>query len=245
MGEWSRPRRTDEGVARTDAELRKAARRGRTMNIAVIGSTSRTGRLVIDEGLRRGHGMTAFTRRPEELSSAKGLRAVVQGDGRNLEDVRRAIMGQDAVISIVSPTGRGPTTVVSEVSRATLAAMRESGVRRLVVVSVYALQGWRPWIAVSVMRWIFRRPFEDFTRMERLIAESGLDWTVVRPPYLTEGPATRHVRMATDRVDFVRGPYSISRADLATALLDLAEDSSHVGDIVLVSRARINESGTD
>src|SRR5213594_3677425 len=77
-------------------------------NIAVIGSTGRTGRLVLDEGIRRGHSMTAFTRRPDTLAGVRGLKSVVHGDGRSLEDVGRAVRGQDAVISIVVSEGRGP-----------------------------------------------------------------------------------------------------------------------------------------
>src|SRR3989449_7238821 len=122
------------------------------MNIVVIGSTGRTGRLVIEEGIRRQHAMTAFTRRPDGLADVAGLAAVVHGDGRNLEDIRRAVRGQDAVISIVSSEGRGPTTIVSDVTRALLAGMSEAGVRRLVTVSVYALQGHRPWIAINLVR---------------------------------------------------------------------------------------------
>src|SRR5436190_1940751 len=92
------------------------------MNIVVIGSTGRTGRLVLEEGIRRRHAMTAFTRRPDALADIAGLGMVVHGDGRNLEDIRRAIRGQDVVISIVAPEGRGPTTVVSDVARAELTA---------------------------------------------------------------------------------------------------------------------------
>src|SRR2546426_10459494 len=54
-------------------------------NIVVIGSTGRTGRLVLDEGLRRGHSMTAFTRRPETLAGGYGLSSGVCGDGGRLE----------------------------------------------------------------------------------------------------------------------------------------------------------------
>src|SRR5207249_3421143 len=62
-------------------------------NVVVIGSRGRTGRLVVGEGLRRGHSMTAFTRRPDGLVGVRGVRAVVQGDGRNLDVIRRAIAG--------------------------------------------------------------------------------------------------------------------------------------------------------
>ena len=208
------------------------------MKIGVIGSTGRTGRLVLDEGLRRGHAMTAFTRRPQELAGVLGLAAVVHGDGRNIEDIRRVVRGQDAVISIVSSEGRATTTMMSDVSRALLVGMSEAGVRRLVAVSVYALQGRRPWIAISLVRWLLRRPYADFARMERIVSASRLDWTIVRPPMLTNGPAKGHVRSAAGREDFAHGPYSISRADLAATLVDLAEDSQHVGDVLLVSNEK-------
>src|SRR5438093_7355574 len=124
------------------------------LKIAVIGSTGRTGRLVLAEGVRRGHSMTAFTRRPDTLAGVRGLKSVVHGDGRSLEDMRRAVRGQDAVISIVVSEGRGKTTVVSEVTRPELIAMRASGVRGLVSVSVSAIEGRRPWILINLVRWI-------------------------------------------------------------------------------------------
>lgn len=208
------------------------------MNIAVIGSTGRTGRLVIEEGIRRRHAMTAFTRRPEGLATVEGMSQVVNGDGRNLEDIRRAVRGQDAVISIVAPRGRGPTTVLSDVTRATLTAMKEAGVRRIVTVSASALEGHRPWILINLVRWILRRPYADFARMESLVASSALDWTIVRPPYLTNGPTTGRVREQAGRADFAHGPYHISRGDLAATLLDLAEDSRHLGEVLLVSKRK-------
>src|SRR5438309_11206245 len=84
----------------------------RETRIAVIGSTGRTGKLVLAEGLRRGYALTAFTRRPAELASIDGLSAIVEGDGRRADDVRRAVQGQDADISIAAPAAPGPTTVV-------------------------------------------------------------------------------------------------------------------------------------
>ena len=208
------------------------------MNIVVIGSTGRTGRLVLEEGIRRRHAMTAFTRRPDALADIAGLGMVVHGDGRNLEDIRRAVRGQDAVISIVAPEGRGPTTVVSDVARAELTAMGEAGVRRIVTVSVSAIEGRRPWILINLVRWILRKPYADFARMEQLVAASALDWTIVRPPYLSNGPTTGRVRIEAGRKDLAHGPYHISRGDLAATLLDLAEDSNHLGEVLLVSERK-------
>lgn len=211
-------------------------------SIAVIGSTGRTGRLVLEEGLRRDYAMTAFTRRPNELAGVSGLRAIVAGDGRNLADIQRAVRGQDAVISIVGAPGRGPTTVVSDAMLALVKAMREAGVRRLVAVSASAIEGRRPWIAINLVRWILRKPYKDLGRMEELVAESGLDWTIVRPPYLSNGRATGRVRRQTGRRDLAHGPYHITRADLAASLLDFATDSQNIGEVVLVSERKESEN---
>src|SRR3989454_3634946 len=208
------------------------------VKIAVVGSTGRTGRLVLNEGLRRGFAMTAFPRRPANLEGVPGLAAVVSGDARNLEDVRRAVHGQDAVISIVSSEGLGPTTVMSDVMRVEVAAMREERVRRLVVVSVSAIEGSRPWILINIVRWILRKPYADFGRMERLVRESGLDWTIVRPPRLTNGRATGRVRSVAGGEGAPPRPYPITPPDLAATPLDLAEGTNHAGEVLLVSEAR-------
>lgn len=206
----------------------------------MIGSTGRTGRLVLDEGIRRGHSMTAFTRRPTTLAGVHGLRSVVRGDGRSLDNLRRAVRGQDAVISIVVSEGRSPTTVMSDVTRAEHDAMREAGVRRLVSVSVSAIEGRRPWILINLVRWLFRKPYADFGRMERLITSSAVDWTIVRPPYLSNGPKTGRVRTQIGGKDLRHGPYHISRADLAATLVDLAVSSQHIGKVLLVSEGKKN-----
>ena len=75
------------------------------MKIAVFGATGRIGRHVLEQGLRRGHLMTAFTRRPQELADVQGLQAVVHGDGRDLSKVRDAVQGQDCIIAILSSAG--------------------------------------------------------------------------------------------------------------------------------------------
>lgn len=207
------------------------------MKIAVIGSTSRIGRLLLEEGVHRGHRLTAFTRRPEELIERAKLEAVVQGDGRNLDDVRRAVQGQDAVISIVVGNNAPKETVATDVTRTVIGAMQEAGVRRLVCASAYPLLATRPWGAVQIVRWIFRHTYADLASMEKEVVTSGLDWTIVRPTQLTNKPATGHVRYERTSHDFSSGPYSISRADVALTLLDLAENPSDAGVALAVSAA--------
>lgn len=206
------------------------------MNIAIFGATGRTGRLVLEQGLRRGHVMTAFTRRSQALMDVQGLHAVVHGDGRNLTQVREAVRGQECIISILSSPGLGQSQVVTEVTKNILLAMQEIGVRRLICVSSHSLVATRPWLIVKLVKWIFRNPYADLAAMERAIMTSQLDWTIVRATQLTDGPATGQVRCV--RGEFDAGPYRISRADVAATLLDVAERTDMIGSAIEVSGVR-------
>ena len=92
------------------------------MKIAVFGATGPTGRLVLAQGMQRGHMMTACTRRPQALDGVSGLHAIVAGDGRDRDTVMAAVREQDAVIAIISSPGLRPSTVVTEVARTIVTA---------------------------------------------------------------------------------------------------------------------------
>src|SRR5215216_3151373 len=150
------------------------------MKLLVIGSTGRTGKHVLEQGIQRGHAITAFTRRPQALDGFRGLKQIIQGDALNPDDLRRAVPGQDAVIAIVAPSNLKPTTVISHTTRNLIVAMQEAGVRRLVITSSRTIVATRPWLAVTLASWIFRNAYADLARSERLVQESGLDWSIVR-----------------------------------------------------------------
>lgn len=203
------------------------------MNVTVIGSTGRTGSQVLAEGRRRGHRMTAFTRRPETLAAPENLAAVVAGDGRDPEAVRRAVRGADAVISIVSAPGRGGPHQAAAVARVLTTAMAELGVRRLAVTSAYPIVAERPRVPMAVLRWLFRQAYADASEMERIVMGSDLDWTVVRLGRLTNGPARGGTRTTPGQLDRTA---PISRADAAALLLDVVADPA-------TARTALNAAG--
>lgn len=205
------------------------------MRIAVFGATGRTGRLVLEQGIQRGYRITASTRRPQTLTDIHGLQAIVQGDGRELARVQEAVRGQDAIIAILSSSGLGVSTAVSEVTQNIIAAMQEAGVRRLICVSAHPIVATRPWLAVRLVKIIFRNAYADLTTMEQAVKSSGLEWTIVRATQLTNRPATGHIRRVQG--DFASGPYTISRADLATVLLDVAANTEALQQAIEVSEA--------
>jgi putative NADH-flavin reductase len=201
------------------------------MQIAVFGSTGGTGRLVLADGIRRGHEMTAFARDAGALAGVTGLAGVVEGDGRDRVAVEKAIAGQAAVIVTVS--GRGEADVIAGIARTVTAAMPSLGVRRLVAASAYGMVATRPYIVAGVVRKVFAKEFADQAAADRVIASTDLDWTILRGTRLTRKPARGVARRSTGL--FTKGPYSLARAVFAAALLDLAQDRTAVRQTVNIT----------
>ncbi|MFY9926672.1 MAG: NAD(P)-binding oxidoreductase [Streptosporangiaceae bacterium] len=201
------------------------------MKIAVFGSTGGNGRLVLADGIRRGHEVTAFARDAGALAGVPGLAGVVEGDGRDQVAVEKAIAGQAAVIVTVS--GRGEADVAAGIARTVTAAMQSHGVSRLVAASAYGMVATRPYILAGVVRRIFAKGFADQAAADRIIAASELDWTILRGTRLTSKPANAPARRSTEL--FTSGPYSLARAAFAAALVDLAQDHTAIRQIVNIT----------
>jgi putative NADH-flavin reductase len=200
------------------------------MKLLVIGANGRTGKLVVEQGLNRGHEITAFTRHPEQLAGLEGRAGlnIVRGDGLNLEDVRQSLTGQDAVISAVGS---------SRIARNLLLAMPEAGVRRLVMTSSRSIVATRPKLVISLVWLIFREVYADLARTEGMLEVSGLDWSIVRATMLNDKPFSGQVH--TDfEPNATGGDWSLTRADYAMTLLDVAENPAMIGKAVGVGGAK-------
>jgi putative NADH-flavin reductase len=203
------------------------------MKIAVFGANGGTGRLVVEQLLAAGHDVTAVVRNRSRLQTDPALRIVTVSGLTDPEDLAAAISGQDAVISGVGPRSTKDGPVASTVTAAIIAAMRSSGVRRLVVISA-APVGEMPSGESLLMRFVFRpvfrtllRPvFLDLAQMEAELRQSGLDWTAVRPPRLTDGPLTRRYRMRIGG-SVPRG-LVVSRADTAHVMCEALTDPATI-----------------
>ncbi len=143
-----------------------------------------------------------------------------------------AVEGADAVISAIGPRGTGPTTVIQDSVRSIIAAMEKTGTRRFVQVSgsVVADEGESPYMRYLVKpvarRTFLRHVNADMRGGEEQIRGSGLDWTILRPPALTDKAATGTYRMAIDR-NLPHG-FQVSRVDLAACMLAVLDDPATV-----------------
>ncbi|MEO3796470.1 NAD(P)H-binding protein [Nonomuraea sp. B10E15] len=198
------------------------------MKLLVIGATGRTGMHVLEQGVARGHEVTAFTRKPELLDGRGDLLAVVRGDATDPSSVRGAMAGQDAVVAAVGGSG---------IARTLIATMREAGVRRVVMTSSRSVPATRPRLAVGMAWMIFRKAYADLARAEGMLEISGLDWTVVRATRLVDKPGKGRAHIDFE-ADATGGEAMLSRADYAMVLLDAAEDDTMIGKMPGVCGAR-------
>jgi uncharacterized protein YbjT (DUF2867 family) len=200
------------------------------MDITVLGATGGTGRHVVTQALDAGHRVTAVVRDPARLAvpPQKGLTvATTRLDDRAA--VLQAVADADAVVDALGVHTSGPTTFRADTARLVTSAMRDAGVRRLVVLSASGAHSDGDSAPVRllvkpVLGWFLRHHFADMLAMEEVVRASGLDWTIVLPPMLTDRPATGRIRRRVG--GNVRGSYTMTRADLATAVLQAVTDDA-------------------
>ena len=220
------------------------------MKLTVVAATGGIGRQVLDQALAAGHDVTAVARNPSTLPAAVRTLAadLAAADPAVLEP---AVAGADAVLSGLGPRSRADAGVASAGTRAVVQAMRATGVRRVVVVSAAPVatvaspgrphpprhdpgDGFlmRHLLAPALVA-ALRDVYADLALMEDVLRDSGLDWTAVRPPRLTDGPLTGAYRTAVGRN--LRHGLLVSRADVAHLMLAVLDRPETVGQTVGVA----------
>ena len=201
------------------------------MHILIVGATRGTGRQLLEQALMAGHTITALARNPQRLATQHQRLKIVKGDILDAESVALAMAGQNAVccaIGVKSPWP-GPT-VFSEGTRNLLQAMKKTGVKRLICVTGIGAgdsRGHGGFLYDSiVLPFLFKPVYADKDRQESLIKASDVEWTIVRPGFLTNGPLTKNYRMPTNMTGVTAG--WISRADVAHFILKEFESNLYL-----------------
>ena len=203
------------------------------MRVLIVGATGGTGRALVEQALERGHEVTALVRQASRLRHSHPRLAVLVGDVMRPGSLDAAVRGQDAVLSALGhKRWFYPTRILSSGTRHLIDAMRRHGVRRLVVET--ALGVGETWWQMGVYYTLFVRivilPFYFFDkrRQESVVRRSGLDWTLVRPGALHNGPRRGKFRRGP-RVGHWLWTVGISRADVAAFMLDQVSDPQYLG----------------
>jgi putative NADH-flavin reductase len=220
------------------------------MKLTIFAATGGIGRQALQQAVAAGHEVTAVVRNPTAITGeARVIRAdLAAPDPAVLE---AAVDGADAVLSGLGPRSNSETGVASRGTRAIIEAMQTTGTRRIVVVSAAPISTVpspnRPnppkhdpgdgffmrHLFSHIGKLALRKHFADLAIMEDMLADSGLDWTVIRPPRLTGKPLTGSYRTAFGQN--LRGGFVVSRADVAHLMLRVLEQPETVKQVIGVA----------
>lgn len=214
---------------------RSATRRG--LRLLVLGATGGTGLELVRQAVKRGHFVTAFVRSPERLKEFGDRITIKQGDLLNSAELKPVIQGHDAVLSGFGPRvpiSKADSNLLERFALALTTAMPPAGVRRVIVESVAFLfkNSMMP-PAYLLGRLLFPRTVADASAMERIFAQSELDWTMVCPPELTDKPYTGKYCVREGYLPSFG--FKISRPDVADFMIKLAETRGSVRKVVGIS----------
>jgi putative NADH-flavin reductase len=207
------------------------------MKLLVLGATGGTGLEMVREAIERGHSVTAFVRSPERLKPFGDHITVRQGNLLSAAELEPVIKGHEAVLSGFGPrlpVSKADANLLRQFGGALTAAMPKAGVKRVVVESVAFL--FKDSIippAYLLGRLLFPGIVADASAMEELFQNSVLEWTIARPPELTDKPYTGKYRVREGHLP--RFGFKISRADVADFMIKAAENRSSLGKIVGIS----------
>jgi putative NADH-flavin reductase len=208
------------------------------MKLTIFAATGGIGRQLLEQAVAAGHQVTAVVRNPDKLT---GDVRVVTADLADADPavLESAVDGADAVLSGLGPRSNAEAGIASHGTRAIVQAMQATGIRRIVVVSAAPVatvpSPGRPkpprhdpgdgflmrHLLSPLVKAAFRETYADLALMEDVLRDSGLDWTVIRPPRLTDKPLTGRYRTAYGR-NLRRGLF-VSRADVAQLMLRMLD----------------------
>ena len=201
------------------------------LKLFVIGATGRTGQEIVQQALARGHHVTAFVRSPENIHLKNERLTVLKGNAMDENELRDAMQNHDAVVSTLAPRKVfKPSSMLHDSALATTRAMNSAGVKRLVVLSAAAHF---PGIPNRIASFIMRNHMRDSLAMEEIVQSNGLDWTIARPPRLTQEDYStyRSREGAAPRMGF-----TVSRKAVAAFMLDAIEQKKHVRKIIGIAK---------
>jgi uncharacterized protein YbjT (DUF2867 family) len=214
------------------------------MRLLILGATGKTGAKTVEMALARNHTVTAFVRDRAKMTTSAPKLHVIEGDMLNPESIERAFVERyDAVISALGIFHREPKTDLSDGTRNVLEAMQRQDIQRIAVVSSIGAgdsRGQGNFFARNLQRLLLSHVIDDKDRQEAHIEASGLDWTIVRPPQLTDNDTVR-----TDLVTW-QGPspeqpkltWKTSRASVAGFLLDAVEQGLYIKQAINISEPK-------
>lgn len=193
------------------------------MKLLIIGATGGTGRELVKQALELGHKITILVRNSEKVLTVHPSLQVINGNVLNIKEVEQAVSGQDAVISSLGHKRFFiKTNILSEGTKNIIASMEKQNVKRFICITTLGINDSR--FRLGLYYTLFTIPiilffyFRDKSKQEKLIMNSKLDWTIVRPGQLTNSKLTGEYQVGNNVGNYFMTK-TISRANVAHFIL--------------------------
>lgn len=207
--------------------------------IALFGGTGGTGLHVTQKALDAGYRVKALVRTPEKMTRTHENLEVIQGDVLNPEEVRKVVSGSDVVVSVFGHVKGSPAGLQTNGTKNIVEAMKAEGVSRIISLSGGGLpypEKDQPKFPDKMIRFVMKvavpKVLNDAIDHHKVLENSGLEWTIVRGPRLTNNPESGNYRVGWVGVN---ASTQIPRADLADFIVKLVEDRQYDGQMPFVS----------
>lgn len=207
------------------------------MKLLILGATGRTGVHILEQAISRGYEVNVLVRNPGKINISSEKLTIFDGTPENREDVRRAMIGCDAVIVALNilrtsdnPWAKivSPTNLISTSIKNVITCMKELEVSRIVTLSAQGAGDSFP-ENPAILKWIINNSnlsvsYKEHAEQENLLQASDLAFTVLRPMGLKNSPLTKNLL-----VSYGGNPkpkLTISRAHVAKFALDILSNDS-------------------
>ena len=192
------------------------------MKLLVFGATGFSGQAIVKAALAKGHQVTVLVRNITTIRIQTKNLIVIHGNVLDRNDVKKALLNQDAVIQCLGVGGKGdgkPSTFISDATKIIVEEMENQKIKRLIAMSNVGAGNslsFLPWFFTKIilpyfMKWL-KVIIDDKNRMEPVIMNSDLDWTIVRCPNIIDKAPKGNVRETLDGKGL---KLSITLADMA------------------------------
>lgn len=198
--------------------------------IIVFGASGGSGKQFVEQALRGGNLVTAILRSPDDFALHHENLKIIKGNVLTPADYCNEFKGHDVVVSCLGIPKIQETTLYSKGMENIVNCMEKAALTRIVCISSGALDippkssFIMTFLLKNVLQRIYKPIYKDMRAMENILKNSGLEWTIVRAPKLTDGEATGKQKEITGQP--LSGIPKVSRADLAAFMLTHLTDKN-------------------
>jgi putative NADH-flavin reductase len=204
------------------------------MKLVIFGATGFSGQAILKLALSKGFQVTVLVRNKSAITIQNENLTVIQGNVLDSNDVKKALEHQDAVIQCLGVGGKGdgkPTTFISDATKIIVEEMEKQQIKRLIAMSNVGAgnsMAFQPWFFTKIilpyfMKWL-KVIIDDKNRMEPIIMNSNLDWTIVRCPNIVDKTLKGNVHATLDGKGL---KLAVTLGDMAEFIINQLTDNAY------------------